>query len=79
MLLFFISSKTSLPTYILPEARARLNVSFFLETSTILKEFFLKISLAQSFSSSWFTIFNLLNYPPVLDKFFVEPVSPSSK
>ena len=41
--------------------------------------FFLNISCAQSFNSSCFTIFNLVNYPPVLDKFLVEPVSPSSK
>ena len=50
--LFLIMLKTFFPTDIVPEANALLKVSFFLETSTILKEFFLKISFAQSFNSS---------------------------
>jgi hypothetical protein len=45
----------------------------------MLNEFFLKIFLAQSFNFSSFITFKFAIYPPVLDKFGVIPVSPSSK
>ena len=58
--LFLIKSKTFFPTKIFPDARALLKVSFFEETSTILKEFFLNISLAQSFNSLSLIIFKFV-------------------